>query len=136
MRENKTTLPEKHRLSKPYSKGNKETLAQLLDKRNSRLLHLFRDTQHKVTLIGPAERPEIILDDKIKISAYAHNFDLNFVEKEKVIFKVKINASNNIPEKFLKVFLNTVEQAPAKKKRKRIIIPKIEKVEPRRRMAS
>ena len=133
---NLTTLPAKNRLNSKYSPRRKETLGEMLRKRNRQLLNLFRDTEHQVKLIGDAEKPQIILNDKIKLTAYAHNFDLIFTDgpyNGEPVYKVKINASNHVPVNFLKVFLKEVPQLPVKPKRKRLYKPVVEKIERKRK---
>ncbi len=128
---NLTQLPAPERLNNTYSPRREETLGEMLSKRNSQLLKLFRDTPHQVKLIGDAEKPDIILNDKIRLTAYAHNFELRFTDSPvngATIYTVKINASNHIPQKFFEVFLKEVEQLPVKPKRKRLYKPVIEKV--------
>lgn len=128
---NLTKLPPKERLNKPYSPRRRETLGEFLQRRNNQLIHLFRDTKHEVKLLGEAENPVIILDHKIKLSAYVNNFELRFLDQPwngEIICRVKINASNTISPKFLELFLEEVEQEPANKKKKRQRITTYEKV--------
>jgi hypothetical protein len=135
---NLTKLPPTERLEKPYSKDRDELLKDFLKRRNSQLINLFRDTGHQVKLLGEAENPVIILNNKIKLTAYVHNFELRFTDAPwngDVICRVKINASNHISPKFLELFLKEVEQEPANGKKKRRRIPKFEKVERKRKSA-
>lgn len=130
MKPDQTYLP-KERRNKRYSKTRDETLAEMLTRRNNFLIKIFRDSGHQIILKGSAEKPEIILDNKIKLSAYVHNFELRLTDSPyngDIICRVKLNQSNNISTKFLELYLTEVEHLPAKKKRKRIT-----KIEPVKR---
>lgn len=130
MKQDQTYLP-KGRRNKRYSSKRNETLKEMLTRRNFYLIKIFRDSGHQVVLKGNAEKPEIIVDNKIKLSAYVHNFELRLTDRPyngDIICRVKLNASNNISTKFLELYLKEVDHLPAKKKRKRIT-----KIEPVKR---
>jgi hypothetical protein len=120
--QNLTSLPSAGRLYQPTFNSTTENLKQFLLRRNNQLIDMFSDTGRKVTLAGNAEKPIIIIDDKIELSAYAHNFDLIFKSKPyngEIIFKIKINNRNKVLKEFLDLFISDYEQMKAKKKRKR-----------------
>jgi 16S rRNA G966 N2-methylase RsmD len=120
--QNLTNLPNAGRLYQPFLNSTTENLKQFLLRRNNQLIDMFSETGRKVTLAGNAEKPIIIVDDKIELSAYAHNFDLIFKDAPyngTIILRMKINNRNKVLKDFLDLFLESYEQQRAKKKRRR-----------------
>lgn len=74
-----------------------ENLDEVITRRNARLLD-FLDVlsvilQKEVRMIGDKNNPAIIVDDNYCLSAFVHNFDLNFTNiprNGEVIYKVKL----------------------------------------------
>ena len=69
---------------------------EMVTRRNNLLLEYLSKINHQVKLIGNPETPAIIVDNSYCLSAYVHNFDLNFVDEPKsgnikATFKLRSN---------------------------------------------
>lgn len=65
---------------KQHTDKKKADLDKIIDKRNNRLVNLFKLMDLPVRIMGDVNNPAIIYDDRIKIKAYVHNFELRFMD--------------------------------------------------------
>jgi hypothetical protein len=61
--------------------SREETLEELVDRRNKRLLRLFTSLGYDVRIVGNAQKPSVILNEMAVLSCYVKNFDLHFTKE-------------------------------------------------------
>lgn len=90
---------------------NPKSLNEVVAKRNARLERFFTHLDIPIRLIGNKNNPAIIYNNMVSLSAFVHNFNLNFTDKPhrgNIIKRVKL--THNIVEKreeilnFLKLY--------------------------------
>lgn len=58
-----------------------ESLEQLVERRNKRLLRFFTEHGFEVRLVGDSQKPAVILNEIVVLSCYVKNFDLHFTKE-------------------------------------------------------
>ena len=74
-----------------------ESLEQMVERRNKRLLRFFTSLGYDVRLVGDAQKPAVILNEVIVLSCFAKNFDLNFTREpfgDEIVKSFKLKADN------------------------------------------
>lgn len=61
--------------------SREETLEELVERRNKRLLRLFTSLGYDVRIVGNAQKPSVILNEMAVLSCYVKNFDLHFTKE-------------------------------------------------------
>ena len=61
--------------------SREETLEEMVERRNKRLLRFFTVHGYDVRLVGDAQKPAVILNEIIVLSCYVKNFDLHFTKE-------------------------------------------------------
>jgi hypothetical protein len=94
---------------KPYKnfKQKRESLDDIIDRRNKRLTDFFKLCDISVRIIGDKNSPAIIYQDAYVLNAYVHNFELRFTDNPdngNVIYTVKLTEKPNFDK-------NTIQQA-------------------------
>jgi hypothetical protein len=75
----------------------KESVESYTGRRNERIIKLFSKRGFKIHLKGDPQNPMIVLNDGLILSAYAHNFDLYFLNQPnngEIIEEVKLTWEN------------------------------------------
>jgi len=75
----------------------RESVESYTGRRNERVIKFFTKRGFKVHLKGDPQNPMIVLNDGLIISAYAHNFDLYFLDKPnngEIIEEVRLTWEN------------------------------------------
>ncbi|WP_062055722.1 hypothetical protein [Aquimarina longa] len=111
----RTNYPQKHRLEIIYNKDRNETLGEMLIRRNHLLILLFERIQEApIELYGKAEAPMIILNRKIKLTAFVKKFKLNFTNSPRinseVVYTMTINATAMLEPFTINEFIQDYEQ--------------------------
>jgi len=74
----------------------KESLEEMVERRNRRLLYFFTSNDINVRLVGDPQKPAVIRDEKEVLSCYVKNFDLHFTREpfsEVIVQTVKLKGS-------------------------------------------
>jgi hypothetical protein len=61
--------------------SREETLEQMVERRNKRLLRFFTAHGYDVRLVGDAQKPAVVLNEMAVLSCYVKNFDLHFTKE-------------------------------------------------------
>jgi len=61
--------------------SKEESLEDIVDRRNKRLLRLFTLHGYDVRLVGDSQKPAVILNEMAVLSCYVKNFDLHFTKE-------------------------------------------------------
>ncbi|MFW5804525.1 MAG: hypothetical protein ACOCWG_04785 [bacterium] len=95
-----------------------ETLEEMVDRRNKRLKNIFTINGINVRIIGDEHKPAIIRDEKIVLSCYVHNFDLNFTKEpfsDEIVKTVKLKHEPEITRYELEEVLGMCQHRPVYK---------------------
>lgn len=84
-----------------------ETIQQLTTRRINKLKNMFNGCGHEIKFIGDPEKPGLIMDDKIILNAFVHNFKLYFTSAPDgdIIHEFTINTATKVSRDFLDEFL-------------------------------
>ena len=80
-------------LNKEFPNRN-ETKEDVIYRRKNFIYTLFNNLQIPIRLIGNPNTPAILMHNKYILSAYVHNFELNFVDKPyngNILYTLKLN---------------------------------------------
>jgi hypothetical protein len=58
-----------------------ESLEQMVERRNKRLVYLFTSNGFNVRIVGDPEKPAVIQDEKVLLSCFVKNFNLHFTKE-------------------------------------------------------
>ena len=58
-----------------------ESLEDMVERRNKRLLRFFTSQGYDVRIVGEAQKPAIVLNEMVVLSCYVRNFDLHFTKE-------------------------------------------------------
>jgi len=61
--------------------SREETLEEMVERRNKRLLRFFTELGYDVRIVGNAQKPAVILNEMVVLSCYVKNFDLHFTKE-------------------------------------------------------
>lgn len=61
--------------------SREETLEEMVERRNKRLLRFFTSHGYDVRLVGDAQKPAVVLNEMAVLSCYVRNFDLHFTKE-------------------------------------------------------
>ena len=101
----------KKELQKPFP-NRKETKQQVCARRNMLLREYFSQVKENIKIFGNPERPSLILDNSFAISAYVHNFNLNFTNKQyngEIIASFKLTSGSMISQDAFNPILKQLE---------------------------
>ena len=76
-----------------------ESLEELVERRNKRLLSRFSANDYKVRLVGDPQKPAVVLDDMIVLSCYVKNFDIYFTKEpfsHYIVRSFKLKSQNEV----------------------------------------
>ncbi|MFW5762333.1 MAG: hypothetical protein ACOC3T_05170 [Bacteroidota bacterium] len=76
----------------------RETLEDMVKRRNKRLINLFTKNGITIRLVGDPQKPAIIKDENLVLSCFVKNFDLNFTREPFSDEIVKIVKLKNEPD--------------------------------------
>jgi hypothetical protein len=60
--------------------SKEETLGEMVERRNKRLLRFFTIHGYDVRLVGDGQKPAVVLNEMVVLSCYVKNFDLHFTK--------------------------------------------------------
>ncbi|MBN2520946.1 MAG: hypothetical protein JXB17_10605 [Bacteroidales bacterium] len=70
-----------------------ETLEEMVERRNKRLVYLFTANGVNVRIVGDPQKPAVIQDEKVLLSCYVKNFNLHFTKEpfsDEIVKTVKL----------------------------------------------
>src|ERR1035437_4853495 len=79
--------------------SKEETLEEMVDRRNKRILKLFTMHGYNIRLVGDAQKPAVVLDEMVVLSCYVKNFDLYFTKEpfsDEVVKSFKLRDDNEV----------------------------------------
>ncbi len=94
---------------------SKESLEEMVTRRNKRLISLFTRNNINVRLVGDPQKPAIILDESTVISCFVKNFNLNFTREpfsDEIVSSVKLKHDPDISKLELEQILETCKHRP------------------------
>lgn len=76
-----------------------ESLEEMVQRRNKRLLYLFSSNGYNVQIIGDPQKPAVVLDEMVVLSCYVKNFDLHFTKEpfsENIVKSFKLKSQPEV----------------------------------------
>lgn len=61
--------------------SREESLEEMVDRRNKRLLRFFTSHGYDVRLVGDSQKPAVVLNEIVVLSCFVKNFDLHFTKE-------------------------------------------------------
>jgi hypothetical protein len=96
----------------------KESLEEMVTRRNKRLVSLFTKNDINVRLVGDPQKPAIIMDESIVISCFVKNFNLNFTKEpfsDEIVNTVKLKHEPDITKYELEQIIEICKHRPVYK---------------------
>jgi hypothetical protein len=78
-----------------------ESLTEMVERRNKRLLKLFTGYGYNVRLVGDEQKPAVVLDEMIVLSCFVKNFDLYFTREpfsDDIVKQIKLKHDTEISQ--------------------------------------
>ena len=78
-----------------------ESLTEIVERRNKRLLKLFTGYGYNVRLVGDEQKPAVVLDEMIVLSCFVKNFDLYFTREpfsNDIVKQIKLKNDTEISQ--------------------------------------
>lgn len=97
---------------------SKESLEEMVTRRNKRLVSLFTKNNVSVRLVGDPQKPAVIMDESIVISCFVKNFNLNFTKEpfsDEIVSTVKLKHEPDITKYELEQILEICKHRPVYK---------------------
>jgi hypothetical protein len=96
----------------------KESLEDMVERRNKRLLMVFASNDIQVRLVGDPQKPAIVKNEKEVLSCFVKNFDLHFTKEpfsDIVIKSIKLKSIPEINKRELEEVLEMCTHRPVYK---------------------
>jgi hypothetical protein len=92
-----------------------ETLEEMVERRNKRLVYLFTSNGINVRIVGDPEKPAVIQDEKVLLSCFVKNFNLHFTKEpfsDEIVKVVKLKQEPEITRYELEEVLGQCTHRP------------------------
>jgi len=97
-----------------------ETLEEMVERRNKRLVYLFTSNGFNVRIVGDPQKPAVIQEEKTLLSCYVKNFNLHFTKEpfsDEIVKTVKLKHEPEITKYELQEVLDICKHRPVYKLR-------------------
>ncbi len=95
-----------------------ETLEEMVERRNKRLVFLFTSNGFNVRIVGDPQKPAVIQDEQVLLSCYVKNFNLHFTKEpfsDEIVKTVKLKHEAEITKYELQEVLDICKHRPVYK---------------------
>lgn len=96
----------------------RESLNEMVERRNARLLSLFTHNNMNVRLVGDPQKPAVIYNEEQVLSCYVKNFDLIFTREpfsEEIIRTIKLKSMPEVTRRELEELIEICTHRPVYK---------------------
>jgi hypothetical protein len=93
----------------------KESLEEMVERRNKRLKLFFTVNQINVRLVGDPQKPAIIRDEQEVLSCFVKNFDLHFTKEpfsDEIVRTVKLKSTPELNRREIEEILDACSHRP------------------------